>query len=83
MVVTTGLNVEGKQVVEKEKIAAKCDDPTLNSAAAVLAKRKAAWQTLINDYHGQADAAEIGGSEVACHNVSNPRYAALISAIPK
>jgi hypothetical protein len=48
----------------------------------VLASRQAAWQTMINDFHGQADAAEIGGSEVACHDVSNPQYTTLIGAIP-
>lgn len=68
--------------VEKEKIPVKCDDLATNSAAAVRLSRMAAWQALINNYHGQADAAEIGGSEVACHGASNPLYAALIAAIP-
>jgi len=68
--------------VEAEKIPVSCTDPNTNSAAAVIASRRATWQTLINNLHGQADAAEIGGSEVACHNVSNPMYAALIAGIP-
>jgi len=67
--------------VEAESIPISCTDRTANSAATVLASRQAAWRTLIDDLHGQADAAEIGGSEVACHDVSNPLYTALIAGI--
>jgi hypothetical protein len=68
--------------VEAERVPIRCDNPATATAAAVLASRQAAWQTMINDFHGQADAAEIGGSEVACHDVSNPQYTTLIGAIP-
>ena len=71
-----------EDAVEAERITILCSDPNASSVAAAIAARQAAWQTSVNSFHGQADQAEIGGSEVACHGVSNPLYTALINAIP-
>ena len=49
------------------------------TAAGVLRDRKAHWKTRADFFHGQADAAEIAGSEVHCHGVSNPMYTVLFA----
>ena len=54
---------------------------TVTGSGAVNSKT-AAWNTAVTDRHNAADAAEIGGSEVHCHGVSNPMYVPIWSAIP-
>ncbi len=73
--------VTWETAVEMESIPFDCADPATLTAAAVIASRTAAWDTSITARHVAADQAEIGGSEVACHGVSNPMYTALIAAI--
>ncbi|MCA8958901.1 MAG: fibronectin type III domain-containing protein, partial [Planctomycetes bacterium] len=73
--------VNFENAVEAEMIAYDCTNPATQSAAAVIASRMAAWNTSITMFHQTADTAEIGGSEVACHGVSNPMYTALLAAI--
>jgi hypothetical protein len=51
------------------------------TAAEVLKANKGAFETAVVTEHNAADAAEIAGSEVAAHGVSNPMYAALLTAI--
>jgi hypothetical protein len=55
--------------------------PAVRSAAAVLRDQQSHWRTRVDFFHNQADAAEIGGSEVHCHGVSNPMYTALLTTL--
>lgn len=55
--------------------------PAAASAAGVRTANMAAWEAAVTTEHNAADAAEIGGSEVAAHGVSNPMYTALLAAI--
>jgi hypothetical protein len=70
-----------QQQVENDSVTFDCQDPAKQNSADVIAGKRQTWQQAANNFHGQADQAEIGGSEVACHNVSNPLYTNLINAI--
>jgi hypothetical protein len=70
-----------QQQVEGDSVLFDCQDATKQNAADVVAGKRQAWQQAANNFHNQADQAEIGGSEVACHNVSNPLYTNLINSI--
>lgn len=52
-----------------------------STAAGAIKAKKAAWETAVETEHKAADAAEIAGSEVAAHGVSNPMYTALLTAV--
>jgi hypothetical protein len=79
-----------QQQVENDSVSFDCQDPTTQNAADVIAGKRHTWQQAANNFHTQADQAECQpqagqrgcfGSEVACHNVSNPLYTDLINAI--
>lgn len=59
-----------------------CSNGATVTGAGALNSKSATWDTAITDRHNAADAAEIGGSEVHCHGVSNPMYQPIWSAIP-
>lgn len=54
---------------------------TARTPGQVRRAQDATFDTAMTTEHTAADTAEIGGSEVACHGVSNPMYTALLARI--
>ncbi len=55
--------------------------PKTSTGAGVIADKRPTWQGRADFFHGQADAAEIPGSETYAHGVSNPQYTVLLNSI--
>jgi hypothetical protein len=59
-----------------------CSDGTTTSGSAAVNKMTPTWDQQVAARHNAADAAEIPGSEVYCHGISNPMYVPIHDAIP-
>ena len=71
----------GRVETTVETAAVLFDPATAKNKAQVHATEVPVFKTAVTTEHGAADAAEIAGSEVAAHNVSNPMYTALLTGI--
>lgn len=57
------------------------DPAAARTSGQVRTSQTPVFTTSVTNEHNAADAAEIGGSEVVAHGVSNPMYTALLTAV--